>query len=88
LQGGQWQGFACTLTAEDIARASGVLAGLQRSAAQCTNIIQAVEWTPARAGLALDLLEHEVQHQGQLIRYLYALRLEIPASWKRRWALE
>jgi len=41
-----------------------------------------------RWGLALDLLEHEAAHQGQLIRYLYGLALPIPASWKRRYALE
>jgi hypothetical protein len=35
----------------------------------------------------LDLLEHEAQHHGQLIRYLYALKLAIPDSWKARYAL-
>jgi len=35
-----------------------------------------------------NLLEHEAQHHGQLIRYLYGLRLPIPASWKSRYALE
>lgn len=32
-------------------------------------------------------LEHEAAHQGQLIRYLYGLRLAIPESWRKRYAL-
>jgi uncharacterized damage-inducible protein DinB len=34
------------------------------------------------------LLEHEVQHHGQLIRYLYGLGIERPESWKQRYALD
>lgn len=45
--------------------------------------IEAGRW----AGFAIDLLEHEAAHQGQLIRYLYALKLTIPPSWKARYAL-
>jgi hypothetical protein len=37
--------------------------------------------------LAMDLLEHEVAHHGQLIRYLCGLRIDIPESWKSRYAL-
>ena len=44
--------------------------------------------TDLASGLILDLLEHEAAHQGQLIRYLYGLRLPIPASWKARYALD
>jgi hypothetical protein len=35
----------------------------------------------------IDLLEHEAGHHGQLIRYLYGLRREIPESWKKKYAL-
>ncbi len=38
-------------------------------------------------GFALDLLEHEAQHQGQLIRYVYGLGHSFPESWRVRWAL-
>jgi hypothetical protein len=41
-----------------------------------------------RGRLVLDLLEHEAAHHGQLIRYLYGLKLPIPAGWKRRYALD
>ena len=40
-----------------------------------------------RSRLLVDLLEHEVAHQGQLIRYLCGLRLSIPAGWKAKYAL-
>jgi hypothetical protein len=33
-------------------------------------------------------LSTRLSHQGQLIRYLYGLRLDIPASWKERRALD
>ena len=35
-----------------------------------------------------DLLEHETQHHGQLIRYLYALDIPRPPSWRERYALD
>jgi hypothetical protein len=85
---GAWQGFACSLTGADIATGADVLAGLTRSAEAFRTATLDLAWTEARLGLLLDLLEHETQHQGQLIRYLYALRLGIPDSWKQRWALE
>lgn len=41
-----------------------------------------------RANLLLDLLAHEFQHQGQVIRYLYGNGLPIPTSWQEFWHLE
>jgi len=46
------------------------------------------ELSENQVGLVLDLLAHEFQHQGQLIRYLYGNGLHIPASWRQFWALE
>ena len=36
----------------------------------------------------LALLEHETQHKGQLIRYLYGLGIDRPESWQRQYALD
>ena len=33
------------------------------------------------------LVEHEAHHHGQLINFIYALELPIPASWAKQWAL-
>ena len=33
------------------------------------------------------LVEHEAHHHGQLINFIFALDLPIPASWAHQWAL-
>ena len=37
--------------------------------------------------LAFDLLEHEIQHHGQLIRFVYGNRLSFPDSWSKRYTV-
>ena len=37
--------------------------------------------------LAFELLEHEVQHHGQLIRFVYANGLTFPVSWHERYTV-
>ena len=87
ITAGEWSGFFCSLDAPG--DPEEVAAALERSAdAVATVLASSQENTPAQEGLLLDLLEHEVQHHGQLIRYLYGLRLPIPASWKSRYALD
>lgn len=87
IAAGAWQGFACSLGANDLAKGSDVLEGMRRSARAFRDATEGIEWTDARVQLLLDLLEHENQHQGQLIRYCYAHRIDFPDSWKQRWAL-
>jgi hypothetical protein len=41
----------------------------------------------AQTELAFALLRHEVQHHGQLIRYVYANGLTFPASWNARYTV-
>lgn len=84
IAAGEWQGFECSMTAEDCGSPDAVAAALKESTARAVEGMARSEGTPP---FALDLLEHEAMHQGQLIRYLYGLRLEIPAGWKARWAL-
>jgi hypothetical protein len=87
IEAGAWSGFSCSL--DDAADPAKVRAALDRSgeAVQAALVgLDAADET--RWGLALDLLEHEAAHQGQLIRYLYGLDLPIPASWTRRYALD
>ncbi len=35
----------------------------------------------------MSILEHEAMHQGQLIRFGYALDLAFPESWAKHWSL-
>ena len=82
------QGFRCSLDAEGCRSAAEVARALARSGGETLSALEeAPSFTDLQAGLMLDLLEHEAAHQGQLIRYLYGLRLPIPDGWKARYAL-
>lgn len=84
---GSWSGFTCSL--DDPADPSRVAESLSRSEGAVLHALEAIEtYTASQSRLILDLLEHEAAHHGQLIRYLYALRLAIPPSWKARYALD
>ena len=55
---------------------------LHSSADAARNVISAVSsWTPQRQELLATLAEHEVMHEGQIIRHMYALDRPLPASW-------
>ena len=82
LASGEWGGFKCSLQKVDKA---DVIAGLEASAEAFQNTIAKIEdWTEARDELLTSLLEHEVMHEGQIIRHTYALERSLPGSWK--WA--
>jgi len=79
---GSWQGFSCSMKSYEHA---DFVAALLASGERIRSSIGAVpEWTPTREKLLLELLEHEVMHEGQIIRHMYGLEKELPSSW--RWA--
>lgn len=39
------------------------------------------DWNDERSDLLATLAEHEVMHEGQIIRHIYALERELPESW-------
>jgi hypothetical protein len=83
-----WPGFSCSLTSDQIGVKAEVLAALKRSEEVVLMALAGIDkYTATQSELAIDLLEHEAAHHGQLIRYLYGLKLEIPQSWKSRYAL-
>jgi len=87
IAAGEWAGFTCSL--DEPADPAEVAAALDRSEAAISEALAPLDdSSDAQDRLVLNLLEHEAQHHGQLIRYLYGLRLPIPASWKSRYALE
>lgn len=87
LKAGHWIGFSCSL--DSVAQKNPVAEALDRSAENLAGILTTMDsFTDTQNRLMIDLLEHEAAHQGQLIRYLYGLRLPIPNSWKSRYALE
>ncbi|QKJ19657.1 hypothetical protein [Microbacterium hominis] len=86
---GQWQGFTSPVTAEQTVDAAALRSAFEATAADVG------AWLPEIAAddeesltYALALLEHETQHHGQLIRYLYGLGIRRPHSWRRQYALD
>lgn len=84
---GEWQGFSCSL--KDIETPDSVQTALAESQAGLLAALAAAPqpWSEARQHILYDLLEHEAQHQGQLIRYFYANRIPFPADFAKRYAL-
>ncbi|WKZ37132.1 MAG: hypothetical protein QY332_04230 [Anaerolineales bacterium] len=84
IKAGGWQGFSCSLTTPRVKQS--VLAALEESHKQM-NEIDFMELSDPQIGLAFDLLEHEVQHHGQLIRFVYGNGLTFPDSWNKRYTV-
>ena len=82
-----WQGFTCSLT--EPASLPSVHAALASSRDDILVRLSAAEAAidPARDAILADLLEHEVQHHGQLIRFFYANDLSFPTSFAERYSL-
>lgn len=86
IREGAWAGFSCSL--EEPGRKEPVVDALRDSAAIVSGVLGSIgDFDEIRSGLMIDLLEHEAAHQGQLIRYLYGLRLRAPESWRNRYHL-
>ncbi|MBB5040496.1 hypothetical protein [Prosthecobacter dejongeii] len=86
IMANQWAGFTCSL--ETATLIIPVAEALSRSAQAVSDVLKSIEtYTDVQNRLIIDLLEHEAAHHGQLIRYLYALKLSIPSSWKSRYSL-
>ena len=84
---GSWQGFESSLIADD--DPGEISSAIARSAAEVDSWLETLrDDDEASLEWALHLLEHEAQHHGQLIRYLYAVPLPIPRSWIDQYALE
>lgn len=81
---GSWNGFSCSLAAPHVKQS--VLAVLE-STLKRLNEIDFGDLTAAQVDLAFALLEHEVQHHGQLIRFVYGNGLTFPDSWHKRYTV-
>jgi len=84
IEAGSWQGFSCSLGAP-LDRPS-LLEALERTQ-ECLAAVDFSELSDALAGFAFQLLEHEVQHHGQLIRYVYGNGRTFPESWRERYTV-
>ncbi|MBN9215933.1 MAG: hypothetical protein ABS62_05305 [Microbacterium sp. SCN 70-200] len=84
---GAWQGFECTLT--ETGDPGAVHAALESSGEAMDAWVAGLDAEDeASWAIALHLLEHETQHHGQLIRYLYGVPITLPRSWIEAYALD
>ena len=89
IAAGAWKGFSCSVTKEQVTIKGALAESLATSGSRLVEVVSAEgTFSNAQNQLILDVLEHEAAHQGQLIRFLYALNLPIPDSWKSRYALD
>ncbi|MGH2395763.1 MAG: hypothetical protein ACRDFW_02005 [bacterium] len=88
IEKGAWSGFSCSITSPaEMVRTEVMGQALVSSAAAVREASRTVPNDEKRTDLKLHLLVHESQHQGQILRYLLGLRIEVPPSWKARFAL-
>ncbi|MFW9853568.1 MAG: hypothetical protein ACFFFG_00810 [Candidatus Thorarchaeota archaeon] len=81
----KWVGFSCSLrNTNDIKE---IRNKLNSSYENASRIIQRSVISILRSDFLFQLLEHEVQHHGQLIRYFYTNRLKFPRSWNERYTV-
>lgn len=79
----KWMGFSCTL--EETTSIEKITYHLNESAEALMSYFKKGEGSETQMELMFTLLEHEVQHHGQLIRYVYGNKLSFPHSWKERY---
>lgn len=84
IEMGGWKGFSCSLTTPRVKQS--VLAVLEATHQQM-NDIDFTDLSSLQIELAFDLLEHEIQHHGQLIRFVYGNALTFPDSWHQRYTV-
>lgn len=86
---GSWQGFASSLDRVPTGDVHAVRAAVRDSHATVERFLDELDPSDDYAvNQAFALLEHETQHHGQLIRYLYGLGIPRPLSWQRQYALD
>ena len=79
LEHGAWQGFDCSMDSYDVEDFRTKLA--ESADAAATAIDQVENWNDTCTELLATLAEHEVMHEGQIIRHMHALEKPLPASW-------
>ncbi|MFV8829885.1 hypothetical protein [Alkalihalobacterium sp. APHAB7] len=85
LKNGHWVGFDCSLI--DSNDKPLINSKLEETHANIERFLRETGIDNITSNLLFDLLEHEVQHHGQLIRYTYANKVEFPKSWNIRYTV-
>ena len=78
IAAGEMQGWSSSATKLDRAE---FIDKLHTSGAGLLDAVRSVrDWTPQRERLLAEVAEHEVMHEGQIIRVMFGLEKELPAS--------
>lgn len=85
LKKGHWVGFDCSLIDSDDKPL--INSKLEETHANIERFLLETSIDNITSNLLFDLLEHEVQHHGQLIRYAYANKINFPKSWNIRYTV-
>lgn len=80
-----WSGFSCSL--KNNTSKHEVLECLKKSKSDCFDFFEKNELNAGQTEHILNLLEHEIQHHGQLIRYVYGNKINFPKSWNERYTV-
>jgi len=80
-----WMGFSCSL--DKPFSKDKILDCLKKSANETMEFLKDGDLNEKQLELLLILLEHEILHHGQLIRYFYGNGLPFPESWKERYTV-
>lgn len=85
LRVGQWDKFICSLT--DCNNITLIINKMEETHNNIEAFLQDIRIGEINSNLLFDLLEHEVQHHGQLIRYAYSNKIDFPKSWNIRYTV-
>jgi len=84
IKAGGWKGYSCSLTAP---RDKRTVLGALEATHKTLYEVDFSDLSDAKLDLAFALLEHEIQHHGQLIRFVYANGFTFPVSWHKRYTV-
>lgn len=79
---GEWSGFSCSMAEYTHDEIAAKLRSSAEAVLAAANDV--ANWTEEHERLLLELSDHEVMHEGGIIRHMYAFELDIPESVK--WA--
>lgn len=82
---GGWVGFSCSL--DDTTSKDKIMLCLKKSGEDSLKYLNNFELNEVQVELLFCLLEHEILHHGQLIRYIYGNKLTFPKSWNERYTV-
>ncbi|MHA2029759.1 MAG: hypothetical protein ACW99Q_10240 [Candidatus Kariarchaeaceae archaeon] len=85
IKNSEWVGFSCSL--KNQYDKSRLIELLKSTNIAIIEYLEQNQLADVQNSFMFDLLEHEIQHHGQLIRYFYSNKLRFPKSWNERYTV-